>query len=124
MTERPHSLDPIVPFEGGSSTLFDVVEVDVEIDSATVDSFFVPIPGEMAEWATTNGCGTEPAVTTVSDEVELREYPDCAGAEVDFYVFAGGHTWPGGTDPEIWGDTTQEISASELIWEFFFERER
>jgi polyhydroxybutyrate depolymerase len=33
-----------------------------------------------------------------------------------FYKVAGGtHSWPGGND----GSATQEVSATELIWEFF-----
>jgi len=50
-------------------------------------------------------------------------YAGCSqGAEVVFYTIEdGGHTWPGGNPlPErITGKTSQEIDATQLMWEFF-----
>ena len=55
--------------------------------------------------------------------MELREYPDCSGGEVDFYVFDGGHTWPGSTAMRgldlLLGGTTMDVDATALIWEWF-----
>jgi polyhydroxybutyrate depolymerase len=32
----------------------------------------------------------------------------------------GGHTWPGGKNREwVVGDTSEEFSANEMMWEFF-----
>jgi polyhydroxybutyrate depolymerase len=31
----------------------------------------------------------------------------------------GGHTWPGSLDVPLLGETTREIDATDLIWEFF-----
>ena len=58
----------------------------------------------------------------ISEHVERTTHQDCAqNAEVVSYkVSDGGHTWPGtSADLSALGTTTQEISASELMWEFF-----
>ena len=58
----------------------------------------------------------------ISEHVERTAHQDCAqNAEVVSYkVSDGGHTWPGtSADLSALGITTQEISASELMWEFF-----
>ncbi|WP_257210738.1 hypothetical protein [Actinomyces ruminis] len=37
-----------------------------------------------------------------------------------YTVEAGGHTWPGtSVDLSALGTTTQEINASQLMWDFF-----
>ena len=43
------------------------------------------------------------------------------GAEVVLFVIKGGvHTWPGRQWPVFWlGKTTRDISANDLMWEFF-----
>jgi polyhydroxybutyrate depolymerase len=73
------------------------------------------------EWAAHNGCEQSPASTRVSEHVELRTWPGCTSGDVLFYVIEdGGHTWPG-ADPELGGvgETTSEINASQLMWQFF-----
>lgn len=116
--------DPIIPFDGGPSTLFDLVDVGSDIPTAETVNFFVPIDREVGEWAAANGCGSEPEVSAVSDEVEFREYPACS-ADVAFYVTDGGHTWPGSAGSvaleAILGSTTLDIDATALIWEWFSE---
>jgi polyhydroxybutyrate depolymerase len=78
-------------------------------------------------WAELNGCPAEPAVDLmppVKDRVPIRRAvygPGKDGAEVILYsVEGGGHTWPG-RDPELFflGKTTKNVSANDLIWEFF-----
>lgn len=68
-------------------------------------------------WARMNGCQTGPAVEPVTEHVTAETYTTCRGrADVVLYKVAGGsHSWPGGNG----GDATQEVSATELIWEFF-----
>lgn len=103
---------------------------------------FAPVDDTLANWAERNGCGAEPEEERVSDEVVRRSWPDCdGGAEVVLYVVdGGGHTWPGtplltdraaagdATDQadtaagglaSVAGQTTDDISATELAWEFF-----
>jgi poly(3-hydroxybutyrate) depolymerase len=42
-------------------------------------------------------------------------------AVILYTIEGGGHTWPGGKHLASWmaGLTTDEISASELMWEFY-----
>jgi polyhydroxybutyrate depolymerase len=53
----------------------------------------------------------------------IREtYSNCKdGTEVVLYTIkGGGHAWPGGKKGMFWRDEpTQEISATELMWDFF-----
>jgi hypothetical protein len=53
--------------------------------------------------------------------VDVVEYTGCPdGAVVRlFIVNGGGHTWPGSFDVPGLGYTTQDISATDLMWEFF-----
>lgn len=101
--------DPIVPFHGGPSGGFDLP--------------FPDIPQWMSARAALNGCGTAPETLPATGEVSGVRYSGCsADAEVVFYTIeAGGHTWPGGKPLPEWitGRTTQDVSASELMWEFF-----
>ena len=78
--------------------------------------------------AKANGCPEEPDITrlpdTVDDEttVTRKSYqPGKEGAEVVLFVIeGGGHTWPGLEPPVGFiGKSTKDISANDLIWEFF-----
>ena len=53
----------------------------------------------------------------VTEHVTSETYTTCRGrADVVLYKVAGGtHSWPGGNDDTA----TREVSATELIWEFF-----
>jgi polyhydroxybutyrate depolymerase len=81
-----------------------------------------PVSVAVQSWARLNGCQTGPATSTVSDHVVRFSYGRCsAGADVVYYrVTGGGHTWPGtSVDLSPLGATTQEIDATELMWQFF-----
>jgi polyhydroxybutyrate depolymerase len=96
--------DPLVQFEGGR--------------------LLGPVRESVAKWAEALQCNPQAQVSRIGDHIELSSYDDCTGSDVDgavqlYTVEGGGHTWPGAT---LFGDpaaTTQEINASELIWEFF-----
>jgi polyhydroxybutyrate depolymerase len=52
-------------------------------------------------------------------------------ANVDFYIIAGGgHSWPGAPRAIVRyaglfsGHTTESISASQIMWDFFAQRSR
>jgi polyhydroxybutyrate depolymerase len=89
-------------------------------------SFRLPIDNDtpdddvMQSWGAHNGCTGGRQETTVTDDVSLVEYTNCTdGVPTQLYVVQdGGHTWPGspfGMPPA----TTQDISATDLIWDFF-----
>lgn len=77
-----------------------------------------PVKDAMQAWANHNGCLGEPIEERISEEVLRYAWEGCAAATEWYLVEGGGHTWPGAI-PSGLGHTTQDISASELIWDFF-----
>jgi len=73
-------------------------------------------------WAALNECRTGPVVVSVGAGITAYSWSKCSKqADVVVYEVAeGGHTWPG-TDVDLsaLGATTQEINASQTMWEFF-----
>ena len=102
-------LDQIVPYQGGRSKSFDYPFPDIE--------------QWVVELASTNGCQVEkPESSTIGEVVEEKYFNCQSGAEVIFYsILNGGHAWPGGEPLPEWiaGYTTDEINATELMWDFF-----
>jgi polyhydroxybutyrate depolymerase len=102
-------LDQIVPYIGGRSKSFDYP--------------FPNIEQWVGELASTNGCQVEKTEKSNIGEVVAEKYINCkSGAEVIFYsILNGGHAWPGGEPLPEWiaGYTTDEIDATELMWDFF-----
>ena len=101
--------DTIVPYDGGPSGMFDLP--------------FPDIPEWVAERAALSGCAATPQPVAAQGAVRGIRYTGCTGeADVVFYTIeGGGHTWPGG-EPlprSIAGETTQDIDATAVMWEFF-----
>ena len=79
-------------------------------------------------WCEINGCPETPAIVDFPDKAEdgttVKQKtfgPGKDGAEVVlFEIEGGGHTWPG-QKPVVGfiGKSTLDISANDLIWEFF-----
>ncbi len=79
-------------------------------------------------WVRANGCPQTPEIAELhnltDDGTTVRRKwhgPGKEGSEVVLYVIeGGGHTWPG-RDPRLrlLGKSTREISANDLMWEFF-----
>ena len=91
---------------------------------------FTSVEATMAGWVGRNGCREEPTRTTVVAPagdalwVTRDHWSGCAqDADVLLYTIqGGGHTWPG--IPARFrrlGPSTEDISANELMWEFFRE---
>lgn len=103
--------DRMVPYAGGQL-------------SDPVNPKFVPAVRDWtSSWARRNRCAEAAVETRVSASVNRLSYPQCErGADVVLYtVEGGGHTWPGGKPLPEWlaGPTSNEISASRLMREFF-----
>jgi len=101
--------DVCVPFEGGPVTC----------GSARGS---VPSIEESAQnWARHNGCAEHASRARLTDHVRTIAYSECNGetAVVVFVIEGGGHTWPGSSPVGRLGETTQEIDATEQIWQFF-----
>jgi polyhydroxybutyrate depolymerase len=73
------------------------------------------------QWAVHNSCTGMLAPTPTSDHVSTEVWSGCSGGDVILYTIdGGGHTWPG-ANPDLGGVgvTTDEINASQLMWQFF-----
>jgi len=92
----------------------------------------IPVEKTRDFWLKNDSCAGLPVVTTrdeVPDDgtiIERETYSGCAeGSAVDLIkVVGGGHTWPGGAPylPEfVIGKNSEEIAASDEIWDFFME---
>lgn len=82
---------------------------------------FLPVSTTIEAWVKNNGCATVPETST-SGSITHDVYTDCTnGASVELYTIENGmHAWPGGEAVnEKMGEPTTEISASQLMWEFF-----
>jgi polyhydroxybutyrate depolymerase len=81
------------------------------------------VPDWVEAWALRNGCSPDPVALSSTGEVDGIQYSQCAeNAEVNFYTIqGGGHSWSGGEPLPGWivGKTTQDIDATEVMWQFF-----
>jgi polyhydroxybutyrate depolymerase len=108
--------DPIVPFDGGP----------VGIEDLPIGVTFRDMDGEvLPDWAGHFGCDGAPSDERVTEHVRLISYSGCE-APLSLYVIEnGGHTWPDAAQdivPDQLGETTHEISANDLMWDFFKEQ--
>ncbi len=99
------TLDAFLPYEGGESPFPDRPVTGVE--------------EWLAAWASLDGCAADPIVTSVSAEVDVLTWQACDAPVVLYRVLGGGHTWPGGVNDPTFGASTDDISATELMWAFF-----
>ena len=129
--------DAILPYCGGLGpalvALFSGKPVPSSTPACPPANFagFPPVEDAVALWTKANGCDAKPVVTQPGSDVEERTFAGCKDAAiVHFYVVSdGGHTWPGSTLLEaasktqsgaaIFGVTTDQVDATQLIWSFF-----
>jgi polyhydroxybutyrate depolymerase len=99
--------DLVVPYNGGLA-------------------IFPSVPAWAQAWADRNGCDPTPSRSVVTDDVVVDEWQGCGGeATVVFYtVRGGGHDWPGPGSSGGILQTTESISATDLLWEFFVAHPR
>jgi polyhydroxybutyrate depolymerase len=104
---------PVISFHGSEDQV-------VPISGLGSPWFDPPVAHIMQEWAEHNGCDTQSIEDRVSDEVIRYQWVNCDAPTEWYLIEGGGHTWPGAVPAPRLGHTTEDISASELIWEFFF----
>jgi polyhydroxybutyrate depolymerase len=89
---------------------------------------FRSVEDTMKVWAGLNNCESPPVIENLPDTsddgmtVRKWDYPTRPdGASVVLYeIIGGGHTWPGIESPVGFiGNSTKDISANDLMWEFF-----
>lgn len=110
--------DPAVPFLGGKG----------KIDPSGTD--FLSVEHSIRAWVEADGCRAEPMTDELPDKADdgtrvVRKVHGGGkdGAEVILIIIeGGGHTWPGrefGPELEVLGKSTKDVSANDLMWEFF-----
>ncbi len=116
---------PVIHFHGTNDTL---VHFDGADGRAKRFLPFKSVDETMRCWVKLNGCPAEPTVFELPDKTDDGTTVTCKcwgpgeqGAEVVLYtITGGGHTWPGKARiVEFLGKSTKEISANDLLWEFF-----
>jgi polyhydroxybutyrate depolymerase len=87
-----------------------------------------PVETTIKWWVDRNKCTKTPSITPIpntspSDGSTAEQYVYGNGinkSEVIFYkITNGGHTWPGAPTNLPFGNTNQDLNASQLIWAFF-----
>jgi polyhydroxybutyrate depolymerase len=137
--------DPLVAWgSAGSGTangeLNDLVELVGANKVGGVDSAMarfggiLPVPELIDFWTAHNRCSNNPYTTMEPDRDPKdgtrvqRQSWGSSGSEVVLYrIEGGGHTWPGGfpyAGREFAGRISQDINASELLWQFFKSHSR
>ena len=109
--------DPIVPFSGPGNRTPGWLK-------------FKSVDDTIKFWVEADGCPAEPKVVdlpdTTKDGTTIKEKtygPGKDGAEVVSVEISGaGHTWPGmGSPLRNLGKSTKNISANDMIWDFFLK---
>ncbi len=78
-------------------------------------------PGWAGEWAERNGCNPTSSTSQPFDDITVEIWESCPeGVAVTLYtVVGGGHIWPGSAIYEGAPGTTENLNATEMIWDFF-----
>jgi polyhydroxybutyrate depolymerase len=120
---RPSEPLPVIIFHGDADKSVPYKGGRIIGKVARADDTVAVCPGECATfWANANGCKS-PAVesTSASGATVTRAFSsgDPRG-DVVFYTLVGaGHTWPRNVPYSAADKPTAEVSATDLIWEFF-----
>lgn len=133
--------DPLLVHEGESKELGKLGDAlglsDLGIKH--LDSTIAGIAGVMSAaeapefWVRNNGASQQPRQETLPDTdsrdgCRVKRETFGGGNEVVVYtVEGGGHSWPGGfghVAQDVIGKTTNDINASDLMWQFFRNHSR
>jgi len=103
--------DEHVLYEGGAP--LKTIDTHPRIDK--------PVSYAVDFWVGLNGCSREVKKETGGNIIKETYSGGKNGNEVILYTIVGGkHAWPGGKPGWLGGDApTQEISATDLMWDFF-----
>lgn len=113
--------DKFAPFDGGKG------------ERSVSQIHFFSVGHSIDNWVRANECPREPVVTPLAARVDdgtkvIRSVfgPGKEGAEVVLFRIEGaGHTWPGRKPSLLFlGKSTLNISANDLMWEFFEKHAR
>lgn len=98
--------DPIMEYQGGTSH----------------GERFPSIPAWLTRWAHHDHC-RDLNRSAVGADVHRLQWSRCAGhtGVVHYAIIGGGHTWPGELVDSGPGSSTQTISATQIMWDFFLQ---
>lgn len=121
---KPNRPVSVIHFHGTKDKF---VPFEVEKDKALSFTKSIGVEDSIQTWVKLNGCEEEPKTDTLSKDgdgmkVTRKTYGGGKdGSEVILIVIdGGGHTWPGRQSPaRILGKSAMNISANDLMWEFF-----
>ena len=122
---KPKRPVPVMHFHGTADTLVPFTGSNQRTPRGMK---FLSVEETIKTWAKLNGCPDQPKATSTPDAakdgtpVTKKVYGSGKdGAEVVLFVIKdGGHTWPGQQPPVgFLGKSTANISANDLIWDFF-----
>ena len=106
-------LDGRVPYDGGQPTVNDTRGAFI----------YLSVNESITFWVNHNNCSTVSSRNiSQSGNIIVDTYPngDMSTEVVLYSIVNGGHAWPGGKKGSEKGDEpTQEISATDIMWEFF-----
>jgi polyhydroxybutyrate depolymerase len=111
--------DAFAPFQGGYGKGF--------LGRSKVTSFR-SVNHTIQSWVKANGCKEEPEIVALPDKADDKMKVTRKtwgggknGSEVVLIeIEGGGHTWPGQKPTvSLLGESTMDISANDLMWEFF-----
>ncbi len=116
--------DELAPFQGGRGR--------GAAGGAGVTDFY-SVDHSIRNWVLANGCRTEPEVVALPDSADDgtrvarktwgggRDDSEVVLVEIE----GGGHTWPGMDPPVAFlGRSTKDISANDMMWDFFRKHPR
>lgn len=122
---KPSRPVPVMHFHGQVDA---IVPISGPGDDTPSTVRFRSVEDSIRLWVELNECPSEAEVTELPDaandgtRVTRRVFgPGTGGAEVVLFVVeGGGHTWPGQPAPlALMGQSTLDVSANDLMWEFF-----
>lgn len=132
--------DPLCPRENGEAKQLGALGNSLGIGDLTVTPQLAKFADimtaeEVAEfWANHNGTSPSPRLERIADKdsrdgctVTREQYGGGDREVVVYTINGGGHSWPGGLGFVIEGKlgrTCMDISASELLWQFFHSHRR
>ncbi len=107
--------DEYVPYKGGKGEKTKAVEPQQSVDNC------------IDVWKKINGCAGKAKKEVLPDKVRdetivIHQYwPKCQSRVEQYIIDGGGHNWPGAETmyDEALGNLTMDISANEIIWDFF-----
>lgn len=123
---KPKRPVPVIHFHGSKDNI-----VPFEMSKGKAPSFMKlkGVEDSIQTWVKLNACDEMPTTNTISkdgDEIKVTRKTYGGGkdgSEVVLVVIEeGGHTWPGQKPPVGFiGKSAKNVSANDLIWEFFQE---